>query len=85
MISSVVYLVTDLALGGEWFDRICKKGSYIEQDAENIIRTVCDAVAYLHDNAVVHRGNAFSKYSLNILLIYLYLDLKAKLSFLQGK
>lgn len=52
-----MYLVTDLALGGELFDRICQKGSYTEQDAANIIRTVCDAVAYLHDNGVVHRGN----------------------------
>ncbi|CEP09174.1 hypothetical protein [Parasitella parasitica] len=50
-----LYLVTDLALGGELFDRICKKGSYTEQDAANIIRTVCDVVAYLHDNGVVHR------------------------------
>ncbi|KAK4518805.1 uncharacterized protein ATC70_009028 [Mucor velutinosus] len=50
-----LYLVTDLALGGELFDRICQKGSYTEQDAANIIRTVCDAVAYLHDNGVVHR------------------------------
>jgi tRNA A-37 threonylcarbamoyl transferase component Bud32 len=51
-----VYLVTDLATGGELFDRICQKGSYFEKDAANIIRTICDAVAYLHDNGIVHRG-----------------------------
>ncbi|KAI9471839.1 MAG: kinase-like domain-containing protein [Benjaminiella poitrasii] len=50
-----LYLVTELAMGGELFDRICQKGSYTEQDAANITRTVCDAVAYLHDNGVVHR------------------------------
>lgn len=44
-----------MASGGELFDRICEKGSYTEQDAANIIRTICDAVAYLHDNGVVHR------------------------------
>jgi serine/threonine protein kinase len=52
----LVYLVTDLATGGELFDRICQKGSYFEKDAANIIRTICDAVAYLHDNGIVHRG-----------------------------
>ncbi|KAI8890596.1 Pkinase-domain-containing protein [Backusella circina FSU 941] len=50
-----LYLVTDLATGGELFDRICQKGSYFEKDAANIIRTICDAVAYLHDNGIVHR------------------------------
>lgn len=54
---SLVYLVTDLALGGELFDRIWQKGSYFERDAAHIIRTVCDAAAYLHDNGIVHRGN----------------------------
>lgn len=56
----VVYLVMDLAQGGELFDRICQKGNYFERDAANIVRTICDAVAYLHDNGIVHRGkNAF--------------------------
>ncbi|KAI7847823.1 kinase-like domain-containing protein [Circinella umbellata] len=50
-----LYLVTDLAMGGELFDRIWQKGSYFERDAAHIVRTVCDAVAYLHDNGIVHR------------------------------
>jgi serine/threonine protein kinase len=51
-----VYLVTDLANGGELFDRICEKGSYYEKDASHIVRTICDAVNYLHENGIVHRG-----------------------------
>lgn len=51
-----VYLVTDLASGGELFDRICEKGSYFEKDAAKIVQTICSAVAYLHDNGIVHRG-----------------------------
>lgn len=43
-------------MGGELFDRICHKGSYTEQDAATIVKTVCDAVAYLHEQGVVHRG-----------------------------
>ncbi|ORZ19849.1 kinase-like domain-containing protein [Absidia repens] len=50
-----LYLVMDLAQGGELFDRICQKGNYFEGDAANIVRTICDAVAYLHDNGIVHR------------------------------
>lgn len=51
----IVYLVTDLALGGELFDRICRKGSYYESDAADLIRAVLSAVAYLHDHGIVHR------------------------------
>ncbi|KAL9577353.1 MAG: hypothetical protein Q9212_006415, partial [Teloschistes hypoglaucus] len=50
-----VYLVTDLALGGELFDRICRKGSYYEVDAADLIRATLSAVAYLHDHGIVHR------------------------------
>ena len=50
-----VYLVTDLALGGELFDRICRKGSYFESDAAELVRATLSAVAYLHDHGIVHR------------------------------
>ncbi|KXJ90756.1 calmodulin-dependent protein kinase [Microdochium bolleyi] len=50
-----LYLITDLALGGELFDRICRKGSYYESDAADLIRATLSAVAYLHDNGIVHR------------------------------
>ncbi|KAL8726910.1 MAG: hypothetical protein Q9166_006399 [cf. Caloplaca sp. 2 TL-2023] len=53
--SLLVYLVTDLALGGELFDRICRKGSYYESDAADLIRATLSAVAYLHDHGIVHR------------------------------
>lgn len=47
--------MTDLALGGELFDRICRKGFYYESDASDIIRATLSAVAYLHDHGIVHR------------------------------
>ncbi|RDW57643.1 hypothetical protein BP6252_13725 [Coleophoma cylindrospora] len=50
-----VYLVMDLYLGGELFDRICRKGSYYESDAAQIVESTCSAVAYLHDEGIVHR------------------------------
>ena len=52
---TLVYLVTDLALGGELFDRICRKGSYYEIDAADLIKATLSAVAYLHDHGIVHR------------------------------
>ena len=48
--------MTQLATGGELFDRICEKGKFTEKDAAETIRQVLDAVNYLHDNNVVHRG-----------------------------
>jgi len=50
-----VYLVTDWAEGGELFDRICAKGSYYERDAAHLVRSITEAVGYLHDNGIVHR------------------------------
>ncbi|KIW04098.1 calcium/calmodulin-dependent protein kinase [Verruconis gallopava] len=49
------YIVTELATGGELFDRICEKGKFTEKDAAETIRQVLDAVDYLHKNNVVHR------------------------------
>ena len=50
------YIVTQLATGGELFDRICEKGKFTEKDAAETIRQVLEAVNYLHENNVVHRG-----------------------------
>lgn len=50
-----LYLVVELALGGELFDRICRKGSYYEADAADLVRAILSAVAYLHDHGIVHR------------------------------
>ncbi|ESZ95563.1 calcium/calmodulin-dependent protein kinase [Sclerotinia borealis F-4128] len=50
------YIVTQLAIGGELFDRICEQGRFTEKDASQTIRQVLEAVDYLHDNNVVHRG-----------------------------
>ncbi|KAF2088138.1 Pkinase-domain-containing protein [Saccharata proteae CBS 121410] len=49
------YIVTQLATGGELFDRICEKGRFTEKDAAETIRQVLEAVNYLHNNNVVHR------------------------------
>lgn len=50
------YIVTQLATGGELFDRICEYGKFTEKDASQTIRQVLDAVNYLHHRNIVHRG-----------------------------
>ncbi|KJZ79039.1 Calcium protein kinase [Hirsutella minnesotensis 3608] len=49
------YIVTELATGGELFDRICDQGKFTEMDASQTIKQVLSAVDYLHKNNVVHR------------------------------
>lgn len=49
------YIVTQLATGGELFDRICEYGRFTEKDAARTIKEVLSAVDYLHYNNVVHR------------------------------
>ena len=67
---SAVYLVTDLALGGELFDRICRKGSYYESDAADLIRATLSAVAYLHEHGIVHRGKSPLLWNVGLAAVY---------------
>ncbi len=53
------YIVTQLATGGELFDRICDKGKFTERDASQTIRQVLEAVDYLHARNIVHRGTNY--------------------------
>ncbi|KAI7822600.1 kinase-like domain-containing protein [Gamsiella multidivaricata] len=50
-----VYLVTDLAAGGELFEQLLNKGSYTEGDAARLIHEILLGVEYLHSMDIVHR------------------------------
>ncbi|KCV68193.1 CAMK/CAMK1 protein kinase [Fonticula alba] len=52
---SKLYIVMDLATGGELFDRIVAKGSYTERDASHLVREILEGIAYLHERDIVHR------------------------------
>lgn len=50
------YIVTQLATGGELFNRIVAEGKFTEEDATKVIAQVLSAVRYLHDELnIVHR------------------------------
>lgn len=50
-----VYLVMELATGGELFDRIVCRGSFTERDATRVMYMVLDGVRYLHSLGITHR------------------------------
>ncbi|XP_052815463.1 serine/threonine-protein kinase H1 homolog [Mya arenaria] len=50
-----VYMVMELATGGELFDRIIAKGSFTERDATRVLTMVLEGVAYLHGLGIAHR------------------------------
>ncbi|KFO63044.1 Serine/threonine-protein kinase H1 [Corvus brachyrhynchos] len=50
-----VYMVMELATGGELFDRIIAKGSFTERDATRVLQMVLDGVRYLHTLGITHR------------------------------
>ncbi|ORY90454.1 kinase-like domain-containing protein [Syncephalastrum racemosum] len=50
-----VYIVTDLASGGELFQQLLEKGNYTEKDAASLVRQMLEGLSYLHEHDIVHR------------------------------
>eukprot|EP01083_Nonionella_stella_P091993 257333_1 len=53
--SQYYYLVTELMLGGELFDRIVTKTFYNEKEARDVCKILFGALAYCHQRDVAHR------------------------------
>ena len=53
--TNVIYLVLELAAGGELFDRIIQQGKFSEADTRHIFKQVFSALQYLHSRSIVHR------------------------------
>eukprot|EP00574_Skeletonema_japonicum_P003857 CAMPEP_0201723340 /NCGR_PEP_ID=MMETSP0593-20130828/7425_1 /ASSEMBLY_ACC=CAM_ASM_000672 /TAXON_ID=267983 /ORGANISM="Skeletonema japonicum, Strain CCMP2506" /LENGTH=484 /DNA_ID=CAMNT_0048214435 /DNA_START=230 /DNA_END=1684 /DNA_ORIENTATION=- len=50
-----IYIIMELMSGGELFDYVVKKGTLTEEEAARIVRTVTDALVYMHSKNVIHR------------------------------
>ncbi|KAI9008708.1 kinase-like domain-containing protein [Hyaloraphidium curvatum] len=50
-----IYLILDLAEGGELLDAIISRGEFSENDAAIIIKQLIEGLVYLHKKGVVHR------------------------------
>ncbi|OWZ11932.1 CAMK/CAMKL protein kinase [Phytophthora megakarya] len=49
------YLVTELAEGGDLFDRIVKQGKFPEREAQKVTAALVEALHYCHAHSVIHR------------------------------
>lgn len=49
------YIVTQLAIGGELFERIVNQGHFTEHDASLVVIQMLQAINYLHLKNIVHR------------------------------
>lgn len=52
---SNIFLVMELSLGGDLFDRLFSKKYYKEDEARKVMKQILDAIAFLHSNNVAHR------------------------------
>jgi len=52
---SFIWLVTELCTGGELFDYLVEKGRMDEYETRALFGQLCLAVAYCHEQGVVHR------------------------------
>lgn len=50
-----LYMVMELATGGELFERIIATGSFTERDAARVLCMVCEGLRYLHSVGITHR------------------------------
>lgn len=50
-----INLVMEMVNGGELFDEIVNREKYSELDSAKVMRTMCDALSYIHKKNIVHR------------------------------
>lgn len=49
------YLITELCLGGELFDKVASEKNFTEKKAAEIMKQILSAIVYCHERNIVHR------------------------------
>ena len=72
---SEIYLVQELCLGGELFDRLDEQPDYHYTEAEcaRLVKQMLSAVRYLHSKGIIHRGECKSPLNLEARLGMVFL------------
>lgn len=52
---SKLFIVMEMASGGEMYERIVSKGCFSEHEARQALRMLLSGLSYLHDLNVTHR------------------------------
>lgn len=52
---NTLYIVLEMAMGGELFERIIQEKKLSEDTARYVMRQLLDAIMYLHDKKIAHR------------------------------
>ncbi|GAB5367479.1 hypothetical protein AAMO2058_001233800 [Amorphochlora amoebiformis] len=50
-----IMVITELAAGGELFDRLLEQNTFKEKDAAKITRRLFDAIRHMHEQGICHR------------------------------
>jgi len=53
--TSKLFIVMEMASGGEMYDRVVSKGRYSETEARQAVRMLLNGLAYLHSLRITHR------------------------------
>lgn len=50
-----VYIILELAVGGDLYQHLKRKGPLVEPDAAHVFSQVCEGVKHLHEHGIIHR------------------------------
>jgi aurora kinase len=50
-----LYLIMEMCLGGNVYSSMKKEGRFPEERVKTVMRQVCHAIEYMHDNDIIHR------------------------------
>ena len=82
---SEIYLVQELCLGGELFDRLDEQPDYHYTEAEcaRLVKQMLCAVRYLHSKGIIHRDLKvlYEMSKINVLFFSHYIDVLTLIAF----